>query len=147
MEYDYIMSSERSLYSYLYALNKHGVVKVVGAPNGAVLKIADSLAHRFDSIWGREFDYGLKIDPTTLAFSNKPLYYHIDLPYMQNKPGIAYLHCLRYDDCVEGGVLTVKDGFSIAKAFREKFPEHFQTLSTVLVKHNFISSQKETYYM
>ena len=116
------------------------------APRGGVIRIADAIAHRYDSMWGREFEYGLTIDPTTLAYSNRPLYYHLDLPYMVNKPGIAYLHCLQYDECVEGGVLSVKDGFKIAEVFRRKFPELFNTLSRVKVKFNYISFNQAACY-
>ena len=147
IEYGDILSSEQGLYEYLCELNTHGVVQVCNAPRGGVLRIADAIAHRYDSMWGREFEYGLKIDPTTLAYSNKALCYHLDLAYMQDKPGIAYLHCLQYDACVEGGVLSVKDGFRIAEAFRVEQPEHFDTLSRVRIKFSYIAFNQGGCYM
>ena len=117
------------------------------APRGGVIRIADAIAHRYDSMWGREFEYGLTIDPTTLAYTNKALHYHLDLAYMQDKPGIAYLHCLQYDECVEGGVLSVKDGFKIAEVFRLEYPEHFDTLSRVRIKFSYISFKQGGCYM
>ncbi|KAI6656889.1 Gamma-butyrobetaine dioxygenase-like isoform X1 [Oopsacas minuta] len=147
LDFEEVLSSEQGLYEYLYKLNQHGVVQISNTPKGGVLKLSDAISHRYDSIWGREFEYGLKIDPNTLAYSNKALRYHLDLPYMQNKPGIAYLHCLQYDTCVEGGVLTVKDGMKIAKRFKEIYPEFYQTLSTVKVKFAYFSHNQEACYI
>lgn len=147
LRFEDVIRSEEGLYEYLYKLNQHGVVQISNTPKGGVLELADAISYRYDSYWGKEFEYGLKIDPDTLAFSNKALHYHLDLPYMQSRPGIAYLHCLQYDDCVEGGVLSVKDGFKIAEKFRETYPDHYHTLSTIKVKFAFYSVNKAACYV
>ena len=70
-----------------------------------------------------------KPDPDSNAYTSIALPPHVDLPTREYQPGLQFLHCL--ENSVEGGQAVMMDGFAIAEALRERFPEAFATLTRV----------------
>jgi len=84
------------------------------------------------NIYGDIFDVINSADAAiNVAYTSDALGPHMDLCYYESPPGIQLLHCLNFDDDVEGGESFVIDGFGVAETLRRTSPAAFETLATV----------------
>lgn len=79
----------------------------------------------------KPFKVVVKEDADYVAYTPRPLPMHMDYVYYENPPALAILHCIRNDDCVEGGDGILQDTHSILEEFRTKHPQHYATLVRV----------------
>ena len=56
---------------------------------------------------------------------------HMDHPYHESPPLFLVMHCLAFDDCVEGGESNYLNVFYVAERFRILHPEDFNILTKV----------------
>ena len=77
------------------------------------------------------FDVRCEDDAINAAYTELELPPHMDLPYYESPPGVQILHCIQFDDCVEGGDSVFVDAIAAAEELRLRFPEHFDTLARV----------------
>ncbi|XP_055957461.1 2-(trimethylamino)ethylphosphonate dioxygenase isoform X2 [Patella vulgata] len=106
-------------------------MKDVPAEDKAHLALADLIGPVQETNYGKTFDVKSAPNPVNIAYSSVGLSLHMDLVYMESPPGLQLLHCLRFDDCVEGGESTYLDLFHIVEEFRKSHPKYFQILSTI----------------
>lgn len=90
------------------------------------------------SFSGYTFDVRTEANPVNLAYTNKALELHTDLPPEELAPGIQFLHC-RVNDAVGGESLFV-DACSVAQAFRAQYPEYFNLLTELKVPFRYTTN-------
>lgn len=90
------------------------------------------------SFSGYTFDVRTEANPVNLAYTNKALELHTDLPPEELAPGIQFLHC-RVNDAVGGESLFV-DACSVAQAFRAKYPSYFNLLTELKVPFRYTTN-------
>lgn len=134
--YETVHSSEKGLFQVLQLLLKYGVCLLQGVPTvqGEVVKVAQKLTgqpHLQATIYGSTWDVQSKMDPENIAYTTYGLEPHQDLCYYEGTPGIQLLHCIRFDECVQGGENNFVDGFAVANRLRTEFPDDFEALCSV----------------
>ncbi|XP_055327642.1 gamma-butyrobetaine dioxygenase-like isoform X2 [Paramacrobiotus metropolitanus] len=80
------------------------------------------------TIYGEIFDVLSTPNPINVAYSNAELKPHIDLVYYESPPGLQLLHCLRFDETVEGGESTLVDGIFAAEEMIRRYPQEAEIL-------------------
>lgn len=127
------LQEEKGIWNWLYLLNQEGVVLIREVPSqeGIVKVIAEKIAPIQRTIYGEIFDVKPAESPINIAYTNAPLDFHMDLPYYESPPGIQLLHCLHFDDSIEGGESIFIDAFGVAEKLRTHNPKAFETLCTV----------------
>ncbi|GFO12021.1 gamma-butyrobetaine dioxygenase-like isoform x1 [Plakobranchus ocellatus] len=127
------MNSKEWLLKWLQHINEDGISIVKGVPLGEnmVHKVAELIAPVMQTIYGTAFDVEKTQEPINVAYSTLPIGLHQDLVYFESPPGLQLLHCLEFDDCIEGGGNTFLDAFEMANKFRVTYPDLFQTLTKV----------------
>lgn len=71
--------------------------------------------------------------PTNHAYTAVELELHVDQPYLDSCLDIQYLHCMAQAD--EGGESVMSDGLKAAQILRQRYPEHYNTLTTVCIEY------------
>lgn len=87
---------------------------------------------------GYTFDVRTEANPVNLAYTNKALELHTDLPTEELAPGIQFLHC-RVNDAVGGESLFV-DACSVAQTLRAQYPDYFNLLTELKVPFRYTTS-------
>ncbi|XP_060082047.1 gamma-butyrobetaine dioxygenase-like [Ylistrum balloti] len=113
-----VQSSEDSLYRWLRNINDQGICLLTDVPTEH---------HYARNIW----DVKLHKKIINAAYGRQALLFHTDLAIYEAQPGVQFLHCLKFDDSLEGGETLFVDLYHIAKKFREEFPEEFRILTEV----------------
>ena len=90
------------------------------------------------SFSGYTFDVRTEANPVNLAYTNKALELHTDLPPEELAPGIQFLHC-RVNDAIGGESLFV-DACSVAQAFRAEYPDYFNLLTELKVPFRYTTN-------
>lgn len=85
------------------------------------------------NIYGDVYDVKVEKSPINIAYAEGPLPFHSDLVYYEAPPGIQFIHCVRFDDCIVGGDSLIIDAFDVANEFRKTHPAHFETLTNIPV--------------
>ena len=108
-----------------------GLVRLRGLPTepGSLDAIARRIGPVRPTNFGQLFDVKAKPDPDSNAYTSIALPPHVDLPTREYHPGLQMLHCL--ENSVEGGQAVMLDGFAVAEALRERYPEAWATLTRV----------------
>lgn len=127
------LHEEKGIWNWLYLLNQEGVVLIRRVPReeGLVKEIAEKIAPIQKTIYGEIFDVKPVESPINIAYTNAPLDFHMDLPYYESPPGIQLLHCLHFDDAIEGGESIFIDVFGVAEKLRSHNPKAFHSLCTI----------------
>ncbi|XP_025105216.1 gamma-butyrobetaine dioxygenase-like [Pomacea canaliculata] len=103
----------------------------VPAEDDMVHKVAEHIGPISSTIYGKTFDVVSTPKPINVAYSSVALDFHMDLIYYESPPGIQFLHCLRFDDCVAGGESRFQDLFHTAERFRRNSSKHFEILTRI----------------
>lgn len=135
--FDKILNSDDTLKSWLTALSINGVALIENAPitPNECRKLANRVGFIRKTHYGEEFIVENKPNSTNVAYLSTPLQMHTDLPYYDYKPGINLLHCL-VQSVSDGAFNLLTDGFVVANIMKEKWPQFYQLLTTVLVNWN-----------
>ena len=114
-------------------LSEVGIVLLRGVPTDAVMVrlVAELVAPVQHTIYGETWDVLADLEPINVAYSDVELDFHMDLSYYESPPGIQFLHCVRFDDCVTGGESVFVDAWHVAEMLRATYPDHFNTLTRV----------------
>lgn len=132
-------NSRELLWDWMNTLHDHGccilcdIPEEWGAddPRSTVVQLGSMIGPVSTTIYGVDFSVKTETNPINIAYTNKGLKLHMDLPYYESPPGVQMLHCLQRDEGVEGGESTLLDVMQFAEIFREQHPDHFQSLSLV----------------
>lgn len=132
-EHDAIVGDDGVFLEWLRAVRDIGLTLVRGVPvtPGAVAAFAERISFIRQTNFGTVFDVASKPKPDSSAYTAINLPPHTDLPTREMQPGVQFLHCLANE--TTGGDSIFVDGFAIAAALRERFPEDFQILTTTPV--------------
>ncbi|RUS71647.1 hypothetical protein EGW08_020587 [Elysia chlorotica] len=133
VSYKDIINSEGGLYRWIRHINEEGIsiIKDVPLSEDMVQKVVELMGPVMPTIYGATFDVEKTSDPINVAYSSLPIGLHQDLVYFESPPGLQLLHCLEFDDCVEGGDSVFLDAFGIAEKFRVAYPDLFEILTKV----------------
>ena len=107
------------------------VVRNVPMAEGQVRRLAELIAPVQRTIYGEIFDVKVETNPINIAYSDAELGFHQDLVYYESPPGMQFLHCLRFDDCITGGESRFLDIMRATRMFRRLHPLHFDTLARI----------------
>ncbi|MEM7287236.1 MAG: TauD/TfdA family dioxygenase [Actinomycetota bacterium] len=134
-----VMSDDRALLSVLDAIVSDGTAVLSGIePTEAA---ATALAERvgrvrhtvFGSMWRVASDV---VDHLDSAYATTYLEPHTDATYMTDAPGTQLFCCVERSGT--GGESILVDGFAAAEDLRRDAPEHFETLTTVVVPARYV---------
>ena len=135
---DEIDSGDAGLRRWLTMVREFGFAIVTDVPTqvGAVVDLAQRIAHIQETHFGREFQVISKPDPENLAYTSVKLTSHTDVVNRRNLPGLQFLHCIEFE--AEGGESILVDGFEAARRLRESQPEMHELLAAVEVPYVFV---------
>jgi trimethyllysine dioxygenase len=136
--YDDIMSTEDGRTAFLTQVAQYGFALATGTP--ATAEATEELVRRIayvrESIFGGFWEFTADLSKADTAYTNLELLAHTDGTYSHDAPGLQLLHCLYFDGT--GGESTMTDGFRVAQELKEKYPEHYDTLSRVMIPGQYI---------
>ncbi|XP_033741377.1 gamma-butyrobetaine dioxygenase-like [Pecten maximus] len=133
MPWEDVNNSEKGLYRWLRKLNEDGLAKVSGVPKERdyLEKVIRKIGPIIHTPYGYLFEVATVDDPVNASFTSVALHFHQDLPVYEGQPGIQFLHCLRFDETVKGGVTRFLDMYQVLAKFRVQYPNEFKTLCRV----------------
>ncbi|KAK7480610.1 hypothetical protein BaRGS_00028186, partial [Batillaria attramentaria] len=111
--YEDILKSKEILYRWVKAL---------------IEKVFGFVQH---TVFGMSYSVKTDPNPNNPAYTSSELKLHMDLPHYEAPPGVQFLHCLKFDETIEGGENMYVDMFHVADVFRQKHPDDFKVLSEV----------------
>lgn len=132
-DFDEVCKSEDTFFEWLQAMDKYGLALIKNVPceEAKVLEVGEMVAPVYETLYGKIFNVVSKEKVTNIAYLEVPLSFHQDLPYYESPPGLQFLHCIKLDDCVEGGANLFVDVFNVAEQLQREYPKHFETLLKV----------------
>ncbi|MFT7587495.1 MAG: gamma-butyrobetaine hydroxylase [Cellvibrionaceae bacterium] len=138
-----LSADDRHLCNMLASVRDYGFALMGGIPveSESLFKVIDLFGFVRDTNYGPYFDVKVVSNPTNLAFTSATLGAHTDNPYRHPVPTLQLLHVLSNN--VDGGDSTLVDGFCVAEAFREQYPEQFAILASTLVTFRFSSDDTD----
>ena len=122
------------------ALLDEGIALLTEMPNSneGLQQACELIGVVRSSFSGYTFDVRTEANPVNLAYTNKALELHTDLPPEELAPGIQFLHC-RVNDAIGGESLFV-DACSVAQAFQAQYPDYFNLLTTLKVPFRYTTN-------
>ena len=133
-----IDADDTGLRRWLTMVRDFGFTIVTDVPTrvGAVVELAERIAHIQETHFGREFQVISKPDPENLAYTAVKLTAHTDVVNRRNLPGLQFLHCIEFE--AQGGESILIDGFEAARRLREQHPKMHDLLATVEIPYIFV---------
>lgn len=135
LEYKDVMNSDESLYKWLNALSERGICLIKNVPltKENLFKVAERIAPVHSTIYGSTFEVTLSHDPVpkNAAHTRRALDLHQDQVHYESPPGLQLLHCLKFDESIEGGENVFVDMHEVAAKFKQEEPEAFYTLTRI----------------
>jgi Taurine catabolism dioxygenase TauD, TfdA family/Gamma-butyrobetaine hydroxylase-like, N-terminal len=126
-------AAEEAVLRWLRLINEYGLCLVRNVPpvDGQVQRVAELICPIQTTIYGDRWDVKSDPQPINVAYSDVELDFHMDLAYYESPPGIQFLHCVRFDECVAGGESLFVDAFHAAMSMRIENPDGFRTLTRI----------------
>lgn len=126
-------TGDEAVLRWLRLINEYGMCLVRRVPlvDGAVRRVAELICPVQSTIYGDYWNVKSDPQPINVAYSDVELDFHMDLAYYESPPGVQFLHCVRFDECVAGGESLFVDAFHAAMSMRNESPDEFRTLTRV----------------
>ncbi|MDH4354197.1 MAG: trimethyllysine dioxygenase [Actinomycetota bacterium] len=136
--YEAIMTTEEGRTAYLTQVATYGFALATDTPSTAEAteELVRRIAYVRESIFGGFWEFTADLSKADTAYTNLELLAHTDGTYSHDAPGLQLLHCLYFDGT--GGESTMTDGFRVAQELKDKHPEHYDTLSRVMIPGQYI---------
>jgi len=133
-----VTADDDGVFRWLGEVARHGFCEVTGVPReiAATEALIRRVGYVRETIFGGMWDFQADLAKADTAYTNLELLPHTDGTYSHDAPGLQLLHCLAFDGT--GGESTMVDGFRIAAELRTSSPEHYRTLSTVVVPGQYL---------
>lgn len=114
-DYSQYINQSKTFHKVIKSIRKWGLVFLNGVPKSeeAVEKIASRIGPLRNTFYGKTWDVVSVNEAKNVAYTDKYLGLHQDLLYMENPPGIQFLHCLK-NNC-KGGESLFCDAFRVAE--------------------------------
>lgn len=131
------MNDEAKFAFAMRQLSLLGLIFVKDIPDSRemVEKIATRMGPLRNSFYGPTWDVRSVPEAKNVAYTHKPLDFHMDLLYMNEPPGYQLLHCLQ-NSC-EGGESLFADTFQVALYMRLKFPGKANRLANTVLNYEY----------
>jgi trimethyllysine dioxygenase len=133
-----VIAGDEGVGEWLATTARYGFSIVTGVP--ATLVAGEDLLRRIayvrQTIFGGFWDFKADMSMADTAYTNLELLPHTDGTYSHDAPGLQLLLCLEFDGT--GGESTMVDGLQIAALMRRDHPEHYATLSHVVVPGQYL---------
>ena len=128
--YSEYMETRSTLYSVIEQLQKLGICFITSAPLNpfSVRNIAERIGPIRNTFYGETWDVKSAPSAKNVAYTSYDLDFHMDLLYMENPPGLQFLHCMKQNPT--GG----ESRFSDAVSAFNKVQEHDHELVAHLEK-------------
>lgn len=135
--YEAIMNTDDGLLDWLTKVTKYGFALAVGVPatGAATEELLERVAYIRRTIFGGFWEFEADMSKADTAYTNIELLSHTDATYSNDAP-VQLLHCLYFEGT--GGESTIADSFNVAAELKKQSPQHYETLSTVLVPGQYI---------
>ncbi|XP_061659245.1 trimethyllysine dioxygenase, mitochondrial [Syngnathoides biaculeatus] len=135
------MSSDDELERFLQNYLLYGIAFVDGVP--ATVEATEAVTQRVSLIrettYGRMWCFTSDFSRGDTAYSQLALDRHTDTSYFHEPCGIQVFHCLKHEGT--GGRTLLVDSFHAAESVRRQSPEHFEVLSRVPIRHEYVESR------
>ena len=128
---------DAALRGWLLQFLETGFIVFSGVPTrpGTLLGVGRRFGFTRETNFGALFDVRSTAEASDLAYTSLPLDPHTDNPYRDPVPGVQLLHCLVNE--TTGGLSTLVDGFSAARALEARDPGAFALLSRTPVRFRY----------
>ncbi|MBS56474.1 MAG: gamma-butyrobetaine hydroxylase [Rickettsiales bacterium] len=128
-DYNKIISCDRELKKWLYAICSFGIAIVKNSPikDKSAFKILNLIGVHRETFFQTPFEVINIPKPNNQAYTADALANHTDLPYYEYVPGYQFLHCLVNN--AEGGSSTAVDGFSVSNYLKLNHIKKFNLLT------------------
>ena len=135
--YDAIMNTDEGLLDWLTKVAQYGFGLATGVPATAeaTKELIERVAYIRKSIFGGFWEFEADMSKADTAYTNIELLSHTDSTYSNDAP-VQLLHCLFFEGT--GGESTIADSFRVAAELKKRNPQHYETLSTVVVPGQYI---------
>jgi len=136
--YDDIMGSDEGLTDWLTKVAQYGFALATGTPvtREATEALVRRVAYVRESIFGGFWEFTADLSKADTAYTNIELLAHTDGTYSHDAPGLQLLHCLYFEGT--GGDSTMADGFRVAAELKKSAPQHYETLSRVMIPGQYV---------
>eukprot|EP00095_Tigriopus_kingsejongensis_P000750 maker-scaffold273_size229271-snap-gene-1.25 protein:Tk00750 transcript:maker-scaffold273_size229271-snap-gene-1.25-mRNA-1 annotation:"gamma-butyrobetaine dioxygenase-like" len=129
--YDFqsVMSDDHQLLKWLQDLRRHGLTLLTQMERTpeTLNTLVKRIGFAKPTHYGTEFSVVAKDDPNNLAYTNRTLGLHMDLPFYSYSPSVQFLHCVTQHR-TSGGENEFVDGFHLARILRESHPDTWELL-------------------
>ncbi|XP_054612059.1 trimethyllysine dioxygenase, mitochondrial [Dunckerocampus dactyliophorus] len=138
--WDTFMSSDDEVKKFLQNYLLYGIAFVNDVP--VTIEATEAVCNRVSLIrettYGRMWCFTSDFSRGDTAYSQLALDRHTDTSYFQEPCGIQVFHCLKHEGT--GGKTLLVDGFHAAENVRKQSPEHFELLSSVPIRHEYMEN-------
>jgi len=135
--YDAIMNTDEGLLDWLTKVSRYGFALATGVPvtGEATKELLERVGYIRQSLFGGFWEFEADMSKADTAYTNVELLSHTDSTYSNDAP-VQALHCLYFEGT--GGESTMADSFRVASELKQHQPQHYETLSTVMVPGQYI---------
>lgn len=135
--YPNVLTDEVTKRDWLHAVNQHGLAFLQDVPNvdKQLFDVVAQFGFVRDTNYGSHFEVISEDNPVNLAYTPKPLSLHTDNAYRHPVPTLQLLHCLVSAE--QGGITALTDGFYAAQLLQQRFPQHYELLTSTPVTYRF----------
>jgi len=143
VQYEDAMSTQSGLAKWLQNIEVYGFSFVDGVP--VSLEATEQLARRICFIRESHYaagiwDFTSNLAHADTAYTDLALNAHTDTTYFSDPVGLQMFHKLEFDGT--GGESLFVDGFKVAQSLKEKYPEAYETLSTLRIPTHSAGDEK-----
>ncbi|XP_069107596.1 gamma-butyrobetaine dioxygenase-like [Argopecten irradians] len=130
-----VESSEEYLYRWLRYISDQGICLLTDVPaeHHFARNVLSRIGFLMATFYGELWDVKVEEKMVNSTDGNQALLFHMDQAIYESQPGIQFLHCLKFDDTLEGGETLFVDLYHIAEMFRMDYPEKFRILTEIPV--------------
>ncbi|KAE8584647.1 hypothetical protein XENTR_v10021046 [Xenopus tropicalis] len=140
VSYSEFLKTSEGLRAFLQNFLLYGIAFVddVPATYEDTERVAERISHIRETIYGKMWNLTSDFSRGDTAYTKLALDRHTDTTYFQEPCGMQLFHCLRHEGT--GGRTLLVDGFYAADQVRHDYPNDFELLSNVPLKHEYIEN-------
>ncbi|XP_036596431.1 trimethyllysine dioxygenase, mitochondrial [Trichosurus vulpecula] len=143
VDFQSFLETKDGLKEFLQNFLLYGIAFVENVPptREDTEKLAGRISLIRETIYGRMWNFTSDFSRGDTAYTKLALDRHTDTTYFQEPCGIQVFHCLKHEGT--GGRTLLVDGFYAAEKVLQRTPAHFDLLSKVPLKHEYIENVGE----